>query len=282
MRSSLERLAMKKAKNSLKNKHDIQSISREDLSPRRAVELADRGMARLSSSETDIDSLKDFGFDMRALIEEEKKLKSQSQQTPNTGLSQNGYLGLFDNTELEKELAQPKPKSIAKLYGTKYVSNGKRLASSIVVDVRSYKKETEPEKKTITSIEPGVKPMSLSPSAIKPAGNINRAPAPNTLTPQPAKKPVIGTKKSFFDELLEELEQDDLMKGSGDTLAKKEPAIQKPVEKVDTTVKISPVPKRPVVPAPKPVAKKATKPKKKKKMVDIDIVTGDFGGSDII
>ena len=123
--------------------------------------------------------------------------------------------------------------SVAKTYGTKYASDGVQMASSKVVDVRSYVKE-EPKFKT--------------------------EPVRETFEEKKPESPTIP-RRSFFDDLLKELEED-----AGVQDKTEEPLEQKPV--------VQEVKKKPAV-------KKAA-PKKKKKSIDIDIISGDFGGSSIL
>lgn len=138
-----------------------------------------------------------------------------------------GYIGLFNEDNLDLDKPQ---KSVAKTYGTKYISDGKQIASSIVVDVRSYKKE---EKKSKPDLDFEEDTKEESP------------------------------RRSFFDDLLKELEE-------------KEQTEEKEEEPEEL---YSPEP-----PKKKASIKNTTKApvKKKKKNIDIDIISGDFGGSDII
>lgn len=139
-----------------------------------------------------------------------------------------------------------KPKSVAKTYGTKYHSvKGVQLASSKVVDVRSYKKpEPKPEVKEKTEVEKELERIEREES---------RAREEKT--------------SSFFDDLIKSIEDDD------DETSAVEPEIIKEVE---------PIKVPPVEPKKEPVKAKPTKATKKKKSIDIDIISGDFGGSDII
>lgn len=155
----------------------------------------------------------------------EEELKRQN--TENDKISSNNYLGLFDKPSEENIV---KPKSVAKTYGTKYFSDGVQLASSKVVDVRSYKKEEE-------------------------------LPSPLLETSKPVVEEEPVKRRSFFDDLLKELEEDN-------TSSKEEP-----VEEIKPIVKEEP---KPV----KPKQKKSST--KRKKNIDIDIISGDFGGSDIL
>ena len=131
-------------------------------------------------------------------------------------------------------------KSIAKQYGTKYIgAPGLQLASSIVVDVRSYNKsdETIDDSADDEDLEDEVSSddeTSLSGS-------------------------------SFFDEIMKSLDEAENFDFDKPT---------KPTEEVS----------KPVVAQKKEEAPK--KPKKTssstKRKIDIDIISGDFGGSDII
>jgi len=136
--------------------------------------------------------------------------------------------------------------SVAKKYGGKYVSmQGQQLASSKVVDVRSYvkpaKEQVIPEKKEKTAVE---KELEL----------LNEE-----------KKEEDKAKSSFFDEILKSLEEDD--DDDDDAPIEDKLPIPEPV-KVASPVK-------------RQTSSSVTK-KKKRKSIDIDIISGDFGGSDII
>lgn len=148
------------------------------------------------------------------------------------------YLGLFGSEGIKADELVPS-KSVAKTYGTKYVSDGKhQLASSIVVDVRSYKKEEEEKPK-------GVKATDIW-GEEKPA-----------------------TRRSFFDDLLKELDQEE--KGEVNEDENTEDQIEEEKEEI-------------IIPPKKVEIKKkeVNKPVKKKRAIDIDIISGDFGGSDIL
>ena len=134
--------------------------------------------------------------------------------------------------------------SVAKYYGTKYASvKGRQLASSKVVDVRSYVKpeeKEEPQERTELEKE------------------LDRIEAEKNLAPK---------KASFFDELMKSLEEDEDDKALEEELRESNP------EPAPTKL------------PPRKVEKKsaeAKKPTKKKKSVDIDIISGDFGGTDIM
>lgn len=155
----------------------------------------------------------------------EEELKRQN--TENDKISRNNYLGLFEKPSEENIV---KHKSVAKTYGTKYFSDGVQLASSKVVDVRSYKKEEE-------------------------------LPSPLLETSKPVVEEEPVKRRSFFDDLLKELEEDNIS------------SKEEPVEEIKPIVKEEP---KPV----KPKQKKSST--KRKKNIDIDIISGDFGGSDIL
>lgn len=137
-----------------------------------------------------------------------------------------GFKGLLNDAP------KPKQKSVAKTYGNKYVSDGVSLASSKVVDVRSFEKDKP-------------KPIVKRPSSV----------VDDDFGAPPKRK------SSFFDDLLKELDEE--MKN------------EKKEEDVEVTIKEP----TPVKKETKPVVKKVdlNKPIKKKKNIDIDIISGDFG-----
>lgn len=130
--------------------------------------------------------------------------------------------------------------SVAKRYGTKYAGiKGRQLASSKVVDVRSYVKPVEVEEpKEKTAVEKELEDLEREKSSAS---------------------------RSFFDDILKSIEEDLDNEPEEDEVL---PPIVEPeavVKKVE-----------------KP-AKKTKKPaSKRKKSIDIDIISGDFGGTDII
>ena len=130
----------------------------------------------------------------------------------------------------------------AKRYGGKYVGVATgQLASTKVVDVRSYVKPDVKVEKTAVEKEL------------------------DQIGPDPVvEKPKTG---SFFDDILKSLEDEE------DT-AEVEPESEVEVEKKPEP---APVPQK-----PKPLPSVAKKPTKKKKSIDIDIISGDFGGADIL
>ena len=130
----------------------------------------------------------------------------------------------------------PNAKSVAKSYGFKYVgASGQQLASSKVVDVRSYKKTVQ-----------------------KPVSAINDDLLDDFDNGEDELKSVAPskTRSSFFDELMKEHKK----KEKEEKLEQE----QKPIKITPSKVE------------PKAVVKK------KKKSVDIDIISGDFGGIDIM
>lgn len=128
-------------------------------------------------------------------------------------------------------------RTVAQKYGTKYIGVSKsQVASSKVVDVRSYVKPKEDEE------------MSLIEQQFDAIDNEEK----NKTEEKP--------KTSFFDDLLKSLEEDEedsLVENDVEDIKKEE---VKPV-KLKFEPKVKP---------------------KKKKSVDIDIITGDFGGADIL
>ena len=137
------------------------------------------------------------------------------------------------NQDMENPFVETAPtvaqKSVAKRYGTKYIgAPGKQIASSIVVDVRSYKKP-EPIKNVSKLFE----------------------------DEEPEEK--VEKKTSFFDEIMKSLdEEDDFDFGEN---SKDEEVVENPQ------------------PKPKKDKKSSTSGKRK---IDIDIISGDFGGADVI
>ena len=131
--------------------------------------------------------------------------------------------------EIENPFVESAPtvaqKSVAKRYGDKYIGvSGKQIASSIVVDVRSYKK-----------------------------GEIIKD---DSLLDEEEQKDSEENASSFFDEIMKSLDE-----------AEEEDFGIVSEEKEEEKLK------------PKKVKKISTKGKKK---IDIDIISGDFGGADII
>lgn len=139
-----------------------------------------------------------------------------------------------------------KPKSVAKTFGTKYKGiKGVQLASSKVVDVRSYKKpEPKPEVKEKTEVEKELERIEQEESEAKKEKS-----------------------SSFFDDLIKRIEEE-----GDDEVSSVEP---EPIKEES----IKPIP---VLPKKEPPKVRVPKPAKKKKSIDIDIISGDFGGSDII
>ena len=126
-------------------------------------------------------------------------------------------------------------KSVAKRFGTKYslVAKSGQVASSKVVDVRSYvKKPIESKKEEKLDFE-------------KELDSIDK------------EKP----KMSFFDELMKSIDDDmaELESEVGDDVVELPPIVEKKEKKQ---------------------LAKTSKPKKR--AIDIDIISGDFGGTDII
>ena len=180
--------------------------------------------------------VKDVGFYSNTSAERELKRQRRFRA------ENNDYLGLFGNEDIKSSDFTP-TKSVAKTYGTKYVSDGRhQLASSIVVDVRSYKKEEDENK--VTSVKA------------------------SDIWGEPKEKAV--PKRSFFDDLLKELDKEDD--------EKQEDNFDDIMEEENEEVLLPPVPPKKEV-KKKPEVKK---PVKKKRAIDIDIISGDFGGSDIL
>lgn len=137
--------------------------------------------------------------------------------------------------------------SVAKRFGTKYASaKGQQLASSKVVDVRSYVKSV---KEVVTTEEKEKTEFE------KELEKLEQDKLPEI---KPSESP-----KSFFDDLLKSIEEDS---DEDDFINNDEVDLLKPA-----------VPE--VEKKPKTNSKRVVK---KKRSVDIDIISGDFGGADII
>lgn len=148
---------------------------------------------------------------------------------------QHDMVSLIKNEQQQQDIENPfvetaptvTQKSVAKRYGTKYIGvPGKQIASTIVVDVRSYKKP-EPLKEVSKLFDDEDK--------------------------EPETK-----KSSFFDEIMKSLDEEDEDFDFGEK--EEEPVAQE---------------------EPKFEVKKQKKSLGKRK-VDIDIISGDFGGADIV
>ena len=131
--------------------------------------------------------------------------------------------------------------SVAKRYGTKYAGiKGRQLASSKVVDVRSYVKPVEVEEpKEKTAVEKELEGLEREKSSAS---------------------------RSFFDDILKSIEE-----GIDDEPEEEEEILPPIVEPEPVVKKVE-----------KPVKKATKKPTKRRKSIDIDIISGDFGGTDII
>ena len=131
--------------------------------------------------------------------------------------------------------------SVAKRYGTKYAGiKGRQLASSKVVDVRSYVKPVEVEEpKEKTAVEKELEGLEREKSSAS---------------------------RSFFDDILKSIEE------GIDDEPEEEEALLPPIVEPEPVVKK----------VEKPVKKATKKPTKRRKSIDIDIISGDFGGTDII
>ena len=138
--------------------------------------------------------------------------------------------------------------SIAKQYGTKYIgAYGMQLASSIVVDVRSYNKPAE------------IKRNDYDDDNNDGDGAENSSEDPES------------SRLSFFDEIMKSLEEAENYKFGDENKNK---------ESKEEELLPPPVDEKPKVVKTPPKVKKATSSGKRK--IDIDIISGDFGGSDII
>lgn len=170
---------------------------------------------------------------------------------------ESGQRDMIALIKAEQEISNPlmgaesiKPKSVAKTYGTKYNSvKGVQLASSKVVDVRSYKKpEPLPEVKEKTDLEKELEKIDREASEAEQEES-----------------------SSFFDDILKSIEE-----GSAKEELEEEFT---PIQEIAPPKEVEVVPKKP---KSKPASTSVAKTPKKKKSIDIDIISGDFGGSDII
>ena len=145
------------------------------------------------------------------------------------------------NPFVDGEVKEDLTLSVAKRYGTKYAGiKGRQLASSKVVDVRSYVKPVEVEEpKEKTAVEKELEGLEREKSSAS---------------------------RSFFDDILKSIEE------GIDDEPEEEEALLPPIVEPEPVVKK----------VEKPVKKATKKPTKRRKSIDIDIISGDFGGTDII